>query len=116
MIKYEKKTRPLASKPKYLRRLGRNVLVSLVLTLCIWTIGAAGFSYFGNCGFTIAYYNAAMIMTGMGPAYTNPCNALMWFTSFYALISGVVYLSSIGIILAPIVHRLLHDFHLQDEE
>jgi hypothetical protein len=115
-MKYEKKYRPLAPKSIYIQRVGKNLIFSIIITFLIWTFGAIGYAYFGNCSVTVAYYNAAMIMTGMGPAYDNPCNSLMWFASFYALISGVVYLSSIGVILAPIVHRFIHQFHLEDEE
>ncbi|MEO6567712.1 MAG: hypothetical protein ABIO94_03035 [Opitutaceae bacterium] len=38
------------------------------------------------------------------------------FASGYAMFSGVVFLSSIGLVLAPLFHRILHKFHLDDAE
>ncbi len=57
-----------------------------------------------------------MILTGMGPM--NPIVSVSGklFASFYALFSGIIFLSSILIVMAPIVHRFLHKFHLEDEE
>jgi len=38
------------------------------------------------------------------------------FASAYALFSGVVFLSAVGIVLAPVFHRVLHHFHLDEED
>jgi len=37
------------------------------------------------------------------------------FTGIYALLSGLVFFSFVGVIFAPIVHRLFHRFHLDGE-
>ena len=35
------------------------------------------------------------------------------FASFYALFSGVAFLTIVAVLLAPVVHRFLHRFHLE---
>jgi hypothetical protein len=57
-----------------------------------------------------------MILTGMGPADPMRNAASKLFASAYALFSGVVFLSAMGIVLAPIFHRILHHFHLDEPD
>lgn len=70
---------------------------------------------FGNLSLTDGFYNASMILTGMGPAEPNPTESLKIFASLYALYSGIVFLSSIAIVMAPIVHRFFHILHVEDK-
>jgi hypothetical protein len=35
------------------------------------------------------------------------------FASFYALFSGVVFITSVALLTAPVVHRYLHKFHFE---
>ncbi|HWN93756.1 MAG TPA: hypothetical protein VNT99_01875 [Methylomirabilota bacterium] len=60
--------------------------------------------------------NASMILTGMGPVDVLRSNAAKVFASLYALFSGVVFISIMGLLLSPIAHRVLHKFHLSDED
>jgi hypothetical protein len=56
-----------------------------------------------------------MILGGMGPVAALRTDAGKLFASFYALYSGMVFLVAVGIIIAPVFHRLLHHFHLESE-
>jgi len=56
-----------------------------------------------------------MILTGMGPDDTMKDTASKLFASAYALFSGVIFLSAVGIVLAPIFHRIIHAFHIDDD-
>lgn len=114
-MKYESKCQQLISRKQYYKRLSKNIVVALLVTTFFWSLGAVGFFILGTPDITDAYYNAAMLMTGMGPTTPNPSDELKWFASIYALLSGVVYLSTIGLILAPIVHRFMHQFNLEEE-
>jgi len=62
-----------------------------------------------------AFANAAMILSGMGPLEPLKSTAGKMFAGLYALYSGLVLVLASGVVLAPIVHRMLHRFHLQDE-
>jgi len=85
----------------------------LVIALTIGTLGyhfAAGFSWLD------AFLNASMILTGMGPVgdIKTVCGKL--FAAFFALFSGVVFLTIMAVTLSPVLHRLMHKFHLDLEE
>jgi hypothetical protein len=115
LIHFEHKNQPLLSRSLFYSRLLRNMAVgTLIMALCLF-IGIYG--YHQTCGFSWidSLLNASMILSGMGP--TNPIDTVSGklFASFYALFSGVVFISTIGLTLAPIVHRLFHYFHLADE-
>jgi hypothetical protein len=52
----------------------------------------------------------------MGPVNELHTNLGKLFASFYALYSGIVFLVSVGVIVAPLYHRFLHRFHLQADD
>ena len=57
-----------------------------------------------------------MILTGMGPVDRAETDGAKLFSSFYAVYSGVAFLTCVAIILSPVVHRFLHKFRLDMEE
>ena len=54
-----------------------------------------------------------MILSGMGPVDHADTNEAKVFASFYAIYSGVAFISSTAFLFLPILHRLLHKFHLE---
>jgi hypothetical protein len=73
-----------------------------------------GYHRIAGLGWVDSVLNASMILTGMGPVDPMTTTAAKLFASAYALFSGVVFLSAVGIVLSPIFHRILHAFHLDD--
>ena len=98
----------------------RRLLVCLGLALAIiaiaLSIGMAGYHFIAGLPWIDALLNASMILTGMGPVDVLQSNAAKIFASFYALFSGVVFISLMGLLLSPIAHRVLHKFHMSDED
>lgn len=80
-------------------------------------IGAVGYHHYGNIGWVDSFYNAAMICAGMGPVTELNSDSAKIFATIYAIYSGVAFLTSVGVIFAPLIHRLLHRLHapLQDK-
>lgn len=71
-------------------------------------IGTLGYHFTAGLGWLDALYNSSMILTGMGPVNILTNDAAKWFASFYALYSGVAFLTMAGILFAPMVNRILH--------
>jgi hypothetical protein len=113
---YEHKRQPLATKQVYYRRILNNLLVGAGILAVALVIGSAGF-YFtcDHIRLLDAFHNASMLLSGMGPVLNNLCDTGIWFSSFYALFSGVVFITNIGFILAPVIHRFFHKLHLEDK-
>jgi len=62
-----------------------------------------------------SFEDAVMVLSGQGPVRHAKEPWGRFFAGFYALVSGTVFIVAIGIILAPIVHRILHHIHVPDD-
>ena len=113
---YESKRQPLASTERFVHRLGRNVLIALLLIAGSLTIGMAGYSGFEGMGWIDAFANAAMILSGMGPLAPLATVGGKIFAGIYAIFSGLLIFGIAGLVLAPVFHRLLHSFHADEDD
>jgi len=112
---FEHHTKPLLPRKEYYRRIVHNVgLGTGVLTVSLG-VGMTGYHHFERLPWIDAFLNAAMILSGMGPVATLQTDAGKFFAGCYAIFSGIALISILGIIFAPVVHRFLHKFHLEDE-
>ncbi len=113
---YERhRTRPLPM-GKFIRRMALHGCVALAVIAASLFVGMSGYHHFGSTkSWTDAFLNASMILSGMGPVETELSNPGKLFAGFYALYSGVVFIAVMGILLTPVVHRVLHRFHWEDE-
>ena len=102
----------LPSRRIFLRRLGLTALLATLLVSVSLGLGVVGYHFLAGLGWLDAFLNASMILTGMGPVnpIANPAGKL--FASFYALFSGVAFLTGVAMLLSPVVHRVLHRYHL----
>ncbi len=113
---FESKNDPLLSRTRFLARLGRSFGVTLLIVAFSLLLGGAGYHYFGQLPWIDAVLNASMILTGMGPVDPMRSTGAKLFATFYALYSGIAFLTMMAVLLAPIVHRLMHRFHLEEGE
>lgn len=85
-----------------------------IILICL-VLGILGYHYSADIGWLDSLHNASMILSGMGPVVPIETVSGKWFSSFYALFSGVVFITNIGVIIAPIAHRFFHKFHLEEK-
>ena len=109
---FEHKKQPLISQKEFIKRVGRYALWAALLVGVSWLIGIIGYHSLEGMPWIDSILNAAMILGGMGPVDQLVTNAGKLFASFYALFSGIIFLVSVGVLLAPIIHRYMHKFHL----
>lgn len=100
----------------YRKRVLKSAFLSFAFITFSLLLGIAGYMYFFHVGWIDALLNASMILTGMGPVDKAVTNDAKIFASFYAIYSGVAFLTSVAVLLGPVVHRFLHRFHLDIEE
>lgn len=115
LMKFEKKSQPLAERSRFFFRLAMYWLISGSMISMSLGIGVLGYHYFGHLQWIDALLNASMILTGMGPVDKMATETGKLFASFYALFSGVVFLSATAVVLSPVFHRVMHRFHLDDD-
>jgi len=112
---FEHHSEPLASQREFRRRMLQYSLFTAAIILFSLGIGVIGYHYYEPLSWIDALLNASMILGGMGPVGELQTNAGKIFASFYALYSGIVLLASVGVLAAPIFHRVLHRLHLDIE-
>ena len=113
-FRYERAGDPLAPVAMFYRRLSANLLIALCLIALSLAVGMSGYHFLAGLAWIDAFQNAAMILSGMGPVDTLTTPGAKLFAGLYALYSGLALVATAGLILAPILHRFLHRFHLED--
>jgi hypothetical protein len=112
---FEHHKKPLLSGKEFLRRQVRYAGFSAIILFLSIGIGTAGYHVFGKLPWIDAFLNAAMILTGMGPVDHLETEAGKLFAAFYALFSGIAFLTFAAILFAPAYHRFLHKLHIDSE-
>jgi hypothetical protein len=113
---YEHKKQPLASRATFYQRVLKNVVIALIIMAICLAIGIAGYHFIAGAAWIDAIHNASMILSGMGPVIEIQSDAGKIFSSAYALFSGIVFITNVGVILAPAVHRIFHRLHLEEKQ
>jgi hypothetical protein len=113
---FENKYQPLAPHKVFYSRLMKMWMIATVAVIVCLLIGIAGYHYIAHLVWIDALHNASMILSGMGPVANIDNIAGKLFSSFYALFSGVAFITNIGIFLSPVIHRFLHKIHINTKE
>ena len=92
-------------------RLAGHVGVAIAIVAGSLLVGMLGYAHFERLGWLDAFLNVAMLLGGMGPVESPATPGGKLFAGLYALYAGMVFLVVASIILAPVVHRVLHRFH-----
>lgn len=112
LLDYESRQQRLASRRRFAARMALSLAVASLIILGSLTVGMIGYAHYEQMSWLDAFLNASMILSGMGPADQLKTGAGKLFAGCYALYSGLVVVLIAGIVLAPVAHRLLHRFHV----
>lgn len=114
LTRFEHRRQRLIPARRFALRMGRAVLLWLALTLVGLAIGMAGYAASEGMSALDAFLNAAMILAGMGPMTELRTESGKLFAGFYAIFSGLFVVVATGFVLAPLLHRVLHSFHIEE--
>ncbi|MES1194639.1 MAG: hypothetical protein ABUL65_02010 [Opitutus sp.] len=98
---------------EFIRRLGWSVAAGMVLIAFSLSIGMIGYHVLGGLPWIDAFLDASMILSGMGPVAPLQSDGVKLFAGCYAIYCGIALIGTTGVILAPVIHRGLHKFHLE---
>ncbi|HZE59352.1 MAG TPA: hypothetical protein VE085_02235 [Burkholderiales bacterium] len=112
---YERRIDPLASRARFTARMARHLGAALALVAASLFIGMAGYHHFEHLSWLDAFVDASMLLGGMGPVHMPETPGGKLFAGLYALYSGLVFLVTVGVVLAPLLHRAMHKFHWRND-
>jgi hypothetical protein len=103
----------LLPRDEFLVRVARSGLAAFAAVVVSLAMGMAGYHWAEGMSWIDSFVNAAMILSGMGPIGELHTTAGKVFAGCYALYSGLALITIAAILLAPLVHRFLHRFHIE---
>jgi len=115
-MQFERRHEQLAPVSVFVQRLLGSLAIALALIAVALMIGITGYRYLAGLNWVDSLLEASMILGGMGPVNQLPSDASKIFASVYALFSGIIFIGVMGIVLAPVVHRLMHKFHVDEKD
>jgi hypothetical protein len=113
---FERSHEKLAPMSVFLKRMAGSVGFACLLLLFVLLVGIAGYHWIAGFEWVDSILEAAMILGGMGPINPLCTTSAKLFAASYALFSGVIFIGLMGILLTPIVHRVLHKFHIKESQ
>jgi hypothetical protein len=115
-FKFERRHDKLAPVSVYVQRIAGSLAIAFGLIAIVLAVGIVGYHFIAGFNFVDSLLEASMILGGMGPVRELPNDTAKIFASIYALFSGVIFIALMGIILAPVAHRVLHKFHVDEKD
>lgn len=112
---FEHKSKPVTSLRVYARRQLWYALLSGVVVMIALGIGVVGYRALEHRSWVDSLYSAAMILTGMGPAFEMKTDTGKLFASAYAIFSAAIFLTAASIMISPALHRVLHRLHMEEQ-
>lgn len=106
----------LAPVSVYVQRIVGSLVIGFGLIAIALSVGIAGYHFIAGFNWVDSLLEASMILGGMGPVRELHTDSAKIFASIYALFSGVIFIALMGIILSPVVHRVLHKFHVDEDD
>jgi hypothetical protein len=100
----------------FIKRITLSIVLSAVMAAVALAVGVVGYHYLGEMGWVDALHNAAMILGGMGLVTEVKTNVAKIFSSAYALFCGLIFIMVVAVTLAPVLHRILHKFHVDETD
>ena len=112
---YESKAHPPIPRERFLKRLLLHIVGAIVLLFGSLILGMFGYEHYEGLPWRDAFLNSAMLLGGMGPVDAPKTDGGKLFAGLYSLYAGLVFLVVVGLIFTPIVHRIMHKFHWQED-
>ncbi len=113
---YESRSDPLLPLRDFVRRVLSHILYAVVLIAATVCVGVLGNMWFEDIRWHDAMLNAALIVAGIGPFILPTTVGGKIFFSLFGIFVGLVFMATLGVVLAPVAHRMLHLFHLDQED
>jgi hypothetical protein len=110
--RFERQHQKVAPLSVFAKRMLGATGIAVSIILVVLLIGIAGYHWLAGLDWIDSLLEASMILGGMGPVNPITTTTAKLFASGYALFSGLVFIGLMGILLTPVIHRIMHKFHV----
>jgi len=114
--KYERRADDLAPRSIFIQRIIGSLGIALAVIAVGLSVGILGYHFIAGFNWVDSLLEASMILGGMGPVKELHDDTAKIFASIYALFSGLIVIALMGIMLSPVAHRVMHKFHVAEED
>ncbi|NYT43224.1 hypothetical protein CKA81_03290 [Pollutimonas thiosulfatoxidans] len=112
---YESKNENILSTRHFTLRMLWHFAMAVAIIVVALAMGVLGMMWIESIHWHDAVLNTSLIIAGIGPYILPATTAGKLFFSFYGMMVGLVFVATLGLVLAPLAHRLIHKFHLDDD-
>lgn len=116
IIAFERLSEPLATRQEFAGRLVRSIVIGALIVAAALFGGMTGYHVFEGLDWIDSFVNAAMILSGMGVLAAPVSVEGKLFAGLYAIFCGLVLIAATAIMFTPVIHRFLHQMHMDDED
>jgi hypothetical protein len=116
LFRFEHRKADVAPVHVFAGRVAANLLAGAIIISVALGLGMIGYRATEHMSWLDAFLNAAMLLGGMGPVSPLQTDAGKLFAGLYALACGLLFVLVSGIVLAPILHRVLHAFKIDEDQ
>lgn len=114
---YESRTERVISRRRFVVRVLTHLLLALAFVLATLLCSIVGYMWIedGAHWHDVAL-NMAMIASGIGPTMLPATVQGKIFLALYSAYISFVFVAVLGLVMAPVLHRIIHVFHLDGDE
>jgi hypothetical protein len=116
LFKFDQVSEPVASHVAFAGRMFVNIIAAAMIIGLALGGGMYGYHTLEGLSWLDSFLNAAMLLGGMGPVDAMHPDAGKIFAGAYALASGLLFVLVAGVVLAPVLHRVLHALHVDCDD
>jgi hypothetical protein len=116
VFRFEQKGNVMLTPVQFAGRWAGNIVLALIIIVLALAAGMVGYRLTENMDWLDAFLNAAMLLGGMGPVDQLHTAGGKLFAGVYALACGLLFVLVSGVVLAPVLHRVLHALHVPDDD
>ena len=113
---YEPKHHKLLTHAEFYARMAMHLGVAILLLAFSLVIGMIGYVSTEGVEWIDAFLNSAMLLGGMGEVDPLKTSGGKLFAGCYALYAGLVFIVCVAIVLTPVIHRVMHHFHVGEKD
>ena len=114
VFRYEQRDAPLLPLRPFLQRMVRHGAIVLEFAVVSIAVGMVGFHVLADETWIDSFLNTTMLLGGMGPVGEIRSTAGKLFAGIFALYAGLTFIAAFAVLTAPVLHRLIHRFHVEE--